>query len=37
MAERKNLCLQDFLDADVGFTRYHPGWEPFAIFPVNRV
>ncbi len=36
MAERKNLCLQDFLDVDVGFTRYHPGWEPFAIFPVKE-
>jgi hypothetical protein len=34
MAERKNLCLQDLLDAKVGFTRYHPTWEPFAIFPV---
>jgi hypothetical protein len=36
MAERKNLCLQDFLDANVGFTRQHPTWEPFAIFPVSE-
>lgn len=34
MAERKNLLPQDLIDAGVGFTRKHPLWEPFAIFPV---
>jgi hypothetical protein len=34
MAVRKNLLLEDFLEAKVGFTRKHPLWEPFAIFPV---
>jgi hypothetical protein len=36
MAVRKNLLLDDLLEANVGFTRYHPGWEPFAIFPVTE-
>jgi hypothetical protein len=34
MAERKNLSLQDFLQARVGFTKDDPKWEPYAIFPV---
>jgi len=34
MAERKNLTLEDFIAANVGFTRVHPVWESFAIFPV---
>jgi len=33
MAQRKNLTLDDFIEAGVGFTRRGP-WEPFAIFPV---
>jgi len=34
MAVRKNLDIEDFYDADVGFTKVDPKWEPFAIFPV---
>jgi hypothetical protein len=34
MAERKNLRLQDFIEAGCGFTRKDALWEPFAIFPV---
>lgn len=34
MAERKNLSIEDFYDANVGFTKVDPKWEPFAIFPV---
>lgn len=34
MAVRKNLVLEDLIEARVGFTRSHPAWEPFAIFPV---
>ena len=33
MAERKNLALQDVLDARVGFTKIDPRWERYAIFP----
>lgn len=34
MAERKNLTLQDLLQAQVGFTKDDPKWEPYALFPV---
>lgn len=34
MAERKNLCWDDFAEAGAGFTRADPRWEPFCIFPV---
>lgn len=34
MAERKNLLLDDFVEAGAGFTRDDPLWEPFCIFPV---
>lgn len=34
MAERKNLSLDDFIEAKVGFTKDNPKWEPYAIFPV---
>jgi hypothetical protein len=37
MAVRKNLEPEDLVEAGVGFTREHPVWEKFAIFPVNRV
>jgi hypothetical protein len=33
MAQRKNLTLDDFIEAEVGFTR-QGRWESFAIFPV---
>jgi len=33
MAQRKNLSVEDFIEAGVGFTR-RGAWEPFAIFPV---
>jgi hypothetical protein len=33
MAERKRLAIEDFLEADVGFTKVDPKWEPYAIFP----
>lgn len=33
MAKRKNLELEDFVQAGVGFTK-EGSWEPFAIFPV---
>ena len=34
MAKRKNLELEDFIRAGVGFTRLDSYWEPYAIFPV---
>jgi hypothetical protein len=34
MAVRKNLLLEDFVEAGAGFTRDDPRWEPFCIFPV---
>lgn len=34
MAVRKQLTLEDFVRAGVGFTRDDALWEPFAIFPV---
>jgi len=34
MAERKNLRLDDFVEAGAGFTKTDPLWEPFCIFPV---
>lgn len=34
MARRKNLDLEDFTAAGVGFTRSNPRWEPYAIFPM---
>ena len=34
MANRKNLSIQDFFEAKVGYTRTSPRWEPYAIFPV---
>lgn len=34
MAVRKNLLLEDFIEAGAGFTRVDPRWEPFCIFPV---
>ena len=34
MAVRKNLELNDLIQADVGFTRDDKKWERFAIFPV---
>lgn len=34
MAKRKNLLIDDFIEAQVGFTRDDVLWEPFAIFPV---
>jgi hypothetical protein len=40
MAKRKNLSIDIFVDAGVGFTRDSELWEPYAIFPVyewNRV
>lgn len=36
MAIRKNLIKEDFLEANVGFTRVDPKWESFAIFPVTE-
>lgn len=36
MAVRKNLDYDAFAEAGVGFTRYVPRWEPFAIFPVQE-
>lgn len=36
MAERKNLSLDDFFEAKVGFTQRDPRWEPYAIFPVTE-
>ena len=33
MAERKNLSIEDFFAAKVGFTKVDPKWEPYAIFP----
>lgn len=36
MAERKNLAIEDFIEAGVGYTTVGK-WEPYAIFPVyNR-
>jgi hypothetical protein len=37
MAARKNLTLQDFIEADAGFTRTDALWEPFCIFPVKEL
>ena len=34
MAMRKNLLIDDFVEAGVGFTRTSALWEPYAIFPV---
>lgn len=34
MAVRKNLTLEDMVEARCGFTRTCAPWEPFAIFPV---
>lgn len=34
MARRKNLNLEDLIEAGAGFTRVEPAWEPFVIFPV---
>lgn len=34
MAKRKNLSIEIFADAGVGFTRDSDLWEPYAIFPV---
>lgn len=34
MAEKKQLTIDDFEKAGVGFTRESPAWEPFAIFPI---
>lgn len=34
MAKRKNLSLEAFIKAGVGFTREAEMWEPYAIFPV---
>lgn len=34
MAVRKHLTFDDFVRAGVGFTRTHPVWEPYAIFPI---
>lgn len=36
MAVRKNLEPEDLIEAGVGFTREHPVWERFAIFPVQE-
>ena len=36
MAERKNLTIEDFIKAGVGFTREDRKWEPYAIFPVKE-
>lgn len=36
MAKRKNLMLEDFYEAGVGYTMDSPLWEPFAIFPVRE-
>lgn len=36
MARRKNLDLDDFVRAGVGFTRTDPLWEPYAIFPIDE-
>jgi len=33
MAERKNLTIEDLMEAKVGFTKDDPKWEPYAIFP----
>ncbi len=33
MAERKNLTLDELVQAQVGFTKLDPKWEPYAIFP----
>ena len=37
MAERKNLLLEDFIEAGAGFTRSDPRWEPFCVFPVTEL
>lgn len=37
MAKRKNLTFEDMLEADTGFTRDDPLWEPFCIFPVREL
>jgi len=34
MAVRKNLAIEDFYEARVGYTKSDPLWEPYAIFPV---
>ena len=34
MAERKNLTIEDLMEARVGFTKLNLKWEPYAIFPV---
>jgi hypothetical protein len=36
MAVRKNLIKEDLMEVGCGFTRKHPLWEPFAIFPVQE-
>lgn len=36
MAVRKNLSLDDMVEAGVGFTKTDPVWEPYAIFPVSE-
>lgn len=34
MAARKNLTIEDFIAAGVGYTKTNTLWEPYAIFPV---
>jgi hypothetical protein len=37
MAKRKRLTLEDFIEAEAGFTRDDPKWEQFCIFPVKEL
>ncbi len=37
MALRKRLTLEDFIEAEAGFTRSDRLWEPFCIFPVKEL
>lgn len=34
MAERKNLCLEDLIRVNAGFTKTDSYWEPYCLFPV---
>lgn len=36
MAETKNLTIEDFFEAGVGYTKTPGLWEPYAIFPVTE-
>lgn len=36
MAHRKNLEIEDFYEAGVGFTQQSRRWEPYALFPVTE-